>query len=31
LKDEIAQLNASFTVDAIARSDLVDLYRLTPR
>ncbi len=31
LKDEIAQLNASFTVDSIAQSDLIDLYRLTPR
>ena len=31
LKDELAQLNTSFTVDSIARSDLIDLYRLTPR
>jgi hypothetical protein len=31
LKDEISQLNGSFAVDQIARSDLIDLYRLTPR
>ena len=31
LKDELVQLNASFAVDSIARSDLIDLYRLTPR
>ena len=31
LKDEISQLDASFTLDAIAQSDQVDLYRLTPR
>jgi 4-amino-4-deoxy-L-arabinose transferase-like glycosyltransferase len=31
LKDEIAQLNTSFNVESIARSDLVELYRLTPR
>jgi 4-amino-4-deoxy-L-arabinose transferase-like glycosyltransferase len=31
LKDELSQLNGPFTVDPIARSDLIDLYRLTPR
>ena len=31
LKDEIAQVSASFNLDSIARSDLIDLYRLTPR
>ena len=31
LKDEIAQLNSAFAVESIGRSDLVDLYRLTPR
>jgi 4-amino-4-deoxy-L-arabinose transferase-like glycosyltransferase len=31
LKDEISQLNGSFTVDQIARSDLIDFYRITPR
>jgi hypothetical protein len=31
LKDELGQLNTSFNVESIARSDLIDLYRLTPR
>jgi len=31
LKDELAQLSASFNLDAIACTDLIDLYRLTPR
>jgi 4-amino-4-deoxy-L-arabinose transferase-like glycosyltransferase len=31
LKDELTQLNASFNLDSIAQSDLIDLYRLTPR
>jgi hypothetical protein len=31
LKDEISQLNGAFTVDPIARTDLIDLYRLKPR
>jgi hypothetical protein len=31
LKDELSQLNASFTLDSIAQSDVIDLYRLTPR
>jgi hypothetical protein len=31
LKDELTQLNTSFEVQPIAHSDLVELYRLTPR
>jgi 4-amino-4-deoxy-L-arabinose transferase-like glycosyltransferase len=31
LKDELAQLNASFNLDSLARTDLVEIYRLTPR
>ncbi len=31
LKDEISQLSTSFNLESIARSDLIDLYRLTPR
>jgi len=31
LKDELTQLNASFNLDSIAQSDLIDLYHLTPR
>jgi hypothetical protein len=31
LKDELNQLSTSFNLDAVAQSDLIDLYRLTPR
>ncbi len=31
LKDELSQLNTSFNLESIAQSDLIDLYRVTPR
>ncbi len=31
LKDELAQMSGSFNLESIAQSDLIELYRLTPR
>jgi hypothetical protein len=31
LKDEVAQVSASFNLEPFARSDMVEVYRLTPR
>ncbi len=31
LKDELSQLNTPFNLESIAQSDLIDLYRVTPR
>jgi hypothetical protein len=31
LKDELSQLNTPFNLESVAQSDLIDLYRVTPR